>query len=71
MLFFIIYYFCHRGRENLYEMETDGFTVITEFDGSQYVMQQKDEMDKNHGPNDTGATNEAKMYQIPGIYFHC
>ena len=47
-------------------MEKDWFTIIIEPDGSEHVIQQNDEQDKNHGPSDTTATNEAKMYSIPG-----
>ena len=49
-------------------MEVDWFELITEPDGSQHVIQVKDEKDKNHGPQDTTATNEAKMYSIPGKF---
>ena len=66
LLFYIIYFFCHRGRENLYQMEKDWFNLITEYDGKQYVIQQKDEHEKNHGPNDTAPTDDGKMYAIPG-----
>ena len=66
LLFYIVYFFCHRGRENLYEMTQDTFHLITEPNGTQYVMQCIDEIDKNHGPDDTDPTNEGRMYSNEG-----
>ena len=66
MIFFTIYYFCRRGRENLYEMTTDTFQLVTETDGTQYVIQAIDELDRNHGPNDTNPSNDGRMYEIQG-----
>ena len=66
VLFYIIYYFCRRGHENLYTMETDTFKVAEDSNGNEYIYQFKDEKDKNHHPNDTKPTNEAKIYAVPG-----
>ena len=66
MLFYIVYFFCRRGRENLYTMTQDTFKMITEPDGTQYIIQNIDEADKNHGPDDTTATNEGRMYGNEG-----
>ena len=72
VIFNIIYYFCRRGRENLYEMLQDTFAVITNPDGTQFVLQNRDEIDKNHGPEDTDKTNEGRMYPTESniFYFH-
>ena len=53
VIFNIIYYFCQRGWENLYEMKLNTFQIVTEPDGTQYLVQAVDEMDKNHGIADT------------------
>ena len=66
LLFFVIYYFCHHGRENLYDMKKDHFKLITDYDGTQYVVQTNDEYDKNHGPDDNMQNNEGRMYENPG-----
>ena len=65
MIFFVLYFFCRHGRENLYEMTLDTFEVVTEYDGTEYVKQSKEECDKNHGPDD-GPSNDGKMYEIKG-----
>ena len=46
VIFYIIYFFCRRGRENLYDMQQDTFTVITNPDGNQMVIQNIDEVEK-------------------------
>ena len=68
LLFYIIYYFCRRGSENLYNTEKDWFKLFTDYNGTEYVYQIRDEKDKNHGPEYMTPTNEAKMYSIPGNY---
>ena len=47
-------------------MKVNHFKVITEPDGTKYVIQAIDEMDKNHGVHNTEMTNQAKMYEQPG-----
>ena len=64
--FYIMYFFCRRGQENLYDMTKDYFQVIVEPGGTEFVMQVEDEKDKNHGVNDTEAANQAKMFADPG-----
>ena len=66
VLFYVMYFFCRRGQENLYEMRLDQFKVVVKPDGSKYVEQDIDEKDKNHGVNMTEMANQAKMYQQPG-----
>ena len=65
MIFYIIYYYCRRGRENLYEMTKDTFKLVTQPDGVQYLIQDIDEMDKNHGPDDYDKSNDGRMYSNP------
>ncbi len=68
VIFFIVFYFCRRGRENLYGMKKNMFTVA--FDQEQqllYVEQNVDEMDKNHSENDPNIANEGRMYEMPGM----
>ena len=48
VLFNIIYYTCRPGNENLEFMSLDHFKVVTENDGTRYVIQAIDELDKNH-----------------------
>ena len=69
LVFYIIYYFCCRGRENLYEMTKDMFELVTEHDGTQYLKQAIDEADKNHGPQDSEMTNKGRMYGNEGEEF--
>ena len=67
IIFYVIYYFCRRGRENLYGMEKDMFCIETQpEDGVQYIVQAKDEMDKNHGINDTTKNKTGRMYNTGG-----
>ena len=65
MVFFILYFFCRRGRENLYDMTIETFELVTEYDGTQYVKQSQEECNKNHGPDD-GPSNDGRMYEIKG-----
>ena len=64
--FYIMYFFCRWGQENLYEMTVDHFKINIDSDGTRYVSQIKDEKDKNHGVNDTAIANQGKMYEDPG-----
>ena len=65
LLFYIVYFFCRRGRENLYDMKKNTFRVVVEPDGSEYVIQNIDKADKKHGPDDSNPTNEGRMYGDP------
>ena len=62
ILFYIVYFFCRRGRENLYTMTKQTFKHVVEADGTEYFIQDIDEMDKNHGADDSQRTNEGRMY---------
>ena len=66
MMFYIMYFFCRQGQENIYKM-TDHFKIQVQHDGTRYVYQNIDEKDKNHGINDTDLTNQAKIYEDPGM----
>ena len=70
VLFYIMYFFCRRGQENLYEMTVDHFDLAVEPDGTRYIYQAIDEKDKNHTHKDTGETNQARMYEDPGKEIH-
>ena len=67
VIFYIIYFFCHRGRENLYNMKQETFSVIAQPDGNEIVVQNIDEADKNHGPDDNSLTNKGQMFQTAGL----
>ena len=66
VIFNIIYYFCCRGQENLYEMTLDWFDVVTLPNGEKFVKQVKDELDKNHRETSYQQTHQGKMYQVNG-----
>ena len=66
IIFYIIYYFCRRGRENLYMMNKSTFRVVVQPDGTEFVEKAVDELDKNHGPDDDEMTNRGKMYATNG-----
>ena len=51
-------------------MTQDTFKLITDPDGTQYVVQNIDEIDKNHGPDDTSATNQGHMYRKWRKFYH-
>ena len=62
LIFYIIYFFCQRGRENLYDMKRNTFKLVVEPDGLESVVQDQDEIDKNHNFEDSTKTNEGRMY---------
>lgn len=66
VLFNIIYYFCRRGRQNIYEFTQDMFEIGTDPDGTQYIFQAIDEMDKNHGTEETLPANDGRIYEQRG-----
>ena len=47
-------------------MKRDTFQLICQPDGLEYVIQNIDEMDKNHSIKDTDKTNEGRMYATEG-----
>ena len=70
VLFDIIFYLCRRGRENLADMTKSTFIVETDRSGRKYVIQDVDEMLKNHRENDDNDAESAgaggRMYDVPG-----
>lgn len=72
VLFNIIYFFCRRGRQNIYNFTQDMFQISCNPDGTEYVYQAIDEMDKNHGIENSTPANDGHMYAQPGnqtVYF--
>ena len=66
IIFYVIYFFCRRGRENLYSMTKETFRIVVEHDGTEYIIQDLDEMDKNHGLAETEKNKEGRMYATNG-----
>ena len=65
VMFYIIYYLCRRGQENLLNMTKDYFSITVTPTGESYIQQSKDELDKNHREDDTGPANKGKVYEVP------
>ena len=66
VLFNVLYFFCHRGKQNLHAMTKETFKIQVEYDGTCYIQQQVDEPDKNHREDTRELANQGKMYEIPG-----
>ena len=66
VLFNIIYYMGHRGRENLRLMTKETFKIKCDNDGRRYIYQAVKESDKNHKEMDLQASNEATIYEVRG-----
>ena len=67
MIFYIISFFCQRGRENLYTMTKHTFKIeVDPAEELEYIIQSIDELVKYHGINDDTPTNEGRMYAYPG-----
>lgn len=66
VLFNIIYFFCRRGRQNIYNFTQDHFQLAVDPDGTEYVYQAIDELDKNHGIDIDTAANDGRMYAQQG-----
>ena len=64
VLFNVIYYTCHWGLENLEFMTLDHYKVVVEPDGTCYVIQDVDELDKNHCEDSTEMANDGKCMPI-------
>lgn len=64
--FNLIYYFCRRGRQNIHDFKLDTFKIAFDPDGTRYVYQHIDELDTNHGIDDTLAVNDGRMYEARG-----
>lgn len=66
-LFYMVLYMCRRGRENLRSMKKNTFSLDTDpEDGREFIFQQIDEAEKNHGHKDTGKSNDGRKNEVPG-----
>ena len=54
---------CRRGRENLRAMKKDTFKVAAD-------PEAKDECNKNHKESTSSASNDSRIYEIPGKTNH-
>ena len=67
VLFFVTYYLCRRGRENLRTMTKSTFEVAVDTQNKKkYIYQAIDEADKNHSDKDTDIANQGRIYEVPG-----
>ena len=66
VMFYILFFFCRRGQENLHDMTLNTYSVQTDDKGRKYVYQAIDEIDKNHTADDSDPTNQGRMYENPG-----
>ena len=58
-MFYVIYYLCGYGRENLRAMKISTFAMATDPEkGLRYIYQHVNEADKNHGGGDTDFANQ-------------
>ena len=71
VLFCIMYFLCHWGRENLHNMQKDTFAIYTDASGAEYLAQKWDELDKNHQADSTSIANTGKIYTRPGKNCYC
>ena len=73
MIFYVLFYMCRRGRENLRAMKKSTFVIATDpEDNRRYIYQAVDEINKNHSEYDTSLANDGRIYAIPGtvsLYF--
>ena len=66
-VFYVIYYLCRRGRENLRAMTKKTFAFGYDHESKrEFIYQCLDEADKNHGVNDTYIANQGRIYEIKG-----
>ena len=47
-------------------MTKNWFKIEVSPTGERYIIQNVDEMDKNHGEDDPNLANQGKMYEVPG-----
>ena len=66
VMFYVIYFFCQRGQENLKDMTLDTYSITQDEKGRRYVYQITDEIDKNHNSDDSDPTNQGRMYASSG-----
>ncbi len=68
VMFYILYYFAKRGRENLRTISKGTFETAWDHEtGCLFLFQKIDECDKKHKENDTEPSNEGRMYEVPGM----
>lgn len=60
--FFLQYFFCRRGRENMDSKLKTDITILKNSCGREYIIQQKDEGNKNHTYKDNDATIGGRIY---------
>ncbi len=66
VMFSLMYFTCRRGRENLHEMTPQTYKLFQDGDGLEYIMQDIDELDKNHQQDSMEVANKGKMVATPG-----
>ena len=67
VIFYVLFYMCRRGRENLRFMTKDTFAIkVDPSDNRKFIFQAVDEADKNHTYNDTTKSNDGRIYEDPG-----
>ena len=66
VLYNLIFYTCRRSMENLEYMSLNHYKVIVQPDGTHYVVQNIDKLDKNHREDSFRLANEGRMYANPG-----
>ena len=69
VIFYILYYMCRRGRENLRNMQKDTFAIGYDADEKRrFIYQSIGEADKNHTFKDTTKSKDGRIYEIPGEF---
>ena len=66
VMFYILYFFCRRGQENLHDMTKETYSIEVDVNGKKYLKQKIDEINENHTADDQDPTNQGKMYENPG-----
>ena len=65
VVFYIIYYLCRRGRENLGKMSINMFAIDVDPETNlSFIYQKVDEADKNHNQNDMYKANQVRIYEV-------
>ena len=65
VVFFIIYYLYHRGRENLRQMAVNTFAIERDPETNLHFIYQAIDKDKNHSHLDIGKANQNRIYAVP------
>ena len=66
VMFYIMFFFCRRGQENLHDMMINTYNITKDDKGRKYLYQEIDEIDKNHTADDSNPTNQGRMYENKG-----